>query len=111
MADTDYRLPPLYFAAWAIVALGILGLGTVLLLHPSEQIHTGLLYIFSACIAFGTGEILNHPKPARLTIDKRTPPSELQPSRRRNPCSLGNLFDIGALLLFFIGLSTLLSLR
>lgn len=108
MADANYRLPPLYLAAWAMGALGIVGLGGVLILHPPAQIYTGLLYLFFACVAFGAGEILNHPKPAQLTTNEITPPTDAQLTRRRNPCSLGNLFDIGGLLLFFVGLSALL---
>ena len=108
MADANYRLPPLYLAAWAMGALGIVGLGGVWLLHPPAHLHKGLLYLFFACVAFAAGEILNHPKPAQLTTKEITPPPDAELTRRRNPCSLGNLFDIGGVLLFFVGLSALL---
>lgn len=108
MADTGYSLPPLYLAAWAIGALGIVGLGAVWLLHPPARLYDGLLYLFFACIAFGAGEILNHPKRPLLTTDANALPADAEISRRRNPCSLGNLFDIGGLLLFFVGISALL---
>lgn len=111
MAKAGYRLPPLYVAAWTIGALGIVGLGTVWAVHPAAHIYSGLLYLFFACIAFGAGEILNHPKTPLLTTDATTSPDDAEISRRRNPCSLGNLFDIGGLLLFFGGLSTLLFTR
>lgn len=108
MVDAGYRSPPLYLAAWTMGALGIVGIGAVWLLHPPAQIYTGLIYLFFACIAFGAGEILNHPKPPLVTTETTTPPADRELCRRRNPCSLGNLFDIGGLLLFFVGLSALL---
>ncbi|GAB6191251.1 hypothetical protein JCM39068_10000 [Desulfocastanea catecholica] len=108
MAAAGYRLPPLYLAAWAIGALGIVGLAGVWLLHPPAHLYTGLVYLSFACIAFGAGEILNHPKPPQLPTEATTPPADRELCRRRNPCSLGNLFDIGGLLLFFVGLSALL---
>jgi len=108
MAQAGYRLPPLYLAAWTIGALGIVGLGGVWVLHPPAPIYTGLIYLLFACIAFGAGEILNHPKTPLLTTDATTSPDDVEIYRRRNPCSLGNLFDIGGLLLFSFGLSSLL---
>lgn len=108
MAGSGYRLPLLYLAAWTIGALGFVGLGAVWVLHPPARMLSGLLYLFFACIAFGAGEILNHPKTPRLSTNTSTPPAATEFCRRRNPCSLGNLFDIGGLLLFFVGLSALL---
>lgn len=108
MADAGYRLPPLYLAAWTIGAVGIVGLVAVWVLHPPAQIYTGLLYLFFACIAFGAGEILNHRQTPQITTEATTSPADRELCRRRNPCSLGNLFDIGGLLLFFVGLSAVL---
>lgn len=108
MAGAGYRLPPLYLAAWTIGALGIVGLGGVWVLHPPAHIYSGLLYLFFACIAFGAGEILNHRKTPQLTTEATTSPANAELCRRRNPCSLGNLLDIGGLLLFFVGISALL---
>jgi hypothetical protein len=108
MADAGYRLPPLYLAAWTIGTLGIVGLGGVWVLHPPVHMYSGLFYLAFACIAFGAGEILNHPQTPQLSTDASASPAGAKLCRRRNPCSLGNLFDIGGLLLFFVGLSSLL---
>jgi hypothetical protein len=108
MADARNRLPPLYVTACIIFGVGIAGLGCLLVLHPSSHILEGFLYIFSGCIAFGTGEILNHPKIPPFTTSEDGGTAIPRFYRKRNSCSLGNLFDIGALLLFFVGLSALL---
>ncbi len=106
MADATTRLPPLFITAWVLVGTGISGLLCLLLLRPPSNIFNGLLYILLGLVLFGTGEIINHPKtlmPARHPDGHR-----LKSRRMRNSCSLGNLCDIGALLLFFAGFSPLL---
>jgi len=107
MVDARMRFPPLYLAACISLFLGIAGLATLLILNHPTFIEKGLIYTFLGFICFGTGEILNHPKDIYLSSGKEYK-AEAQTQRRRNVCSLGNLFDIGALLLFFIGLSNLL---
>jgi hypothetical protein len=106
MADAGTRFPPLYITAWVLLGIGISGLLCLLILRPPPHIFSGLLYIFLGCIAFGIGEILNHPKTSLPTTYPDDHPQKFD--RRRNSCSLGNLSDIGAVLLFFIGLSALL---
>ncbi len=111
MAEKKTRLPFLHIASYFILLIGIVGLVYIFLVHPVSDIFKGLLYIFLGFIAFGAGEILNHPRPQPVTTGKdgdSSPTFSKQFHRKRNPCSLGNLFDIGALLLFFIGLSALL---
>jgi hypothetical protein len=111
MAEKTNRLPFLYFASYLILLIGAGGLVYIFLAHPPSEIFKGLLYIFLGFIAFGAGEILNHPKAQLITTGKDDDTYSTfskQFHRKRNPCSLGNLCDIGALLLFFIGLSTLL---
>lgn len=104
MAGSCRRFPPLYIGANIIFTIGIVGLGCIFVLQLSSYIVNGLLYIFVGFILFGVGENLNHSK-----IPSTTPSQGNQQfHRRRNVCSLGNLMDIGALLLFFIGLSALL---
>jgi len=107
MTDVRNRFPPLYLAACIFLALGVAGLTTLLLLHLPAYIQKGLIYTFLGFISFGVGEIINHPKAIRLSSDKEYT-VDAKTLRGRNVCSLGNLFDIGALLLFFIGLSNLL---
>lgn len=106
MAGASNRYPPLYIAACIILGIGIAGLGSIFFLQLPSSIFKGLLTICLGLITFGIGENLNHPKtkPATLNPDNNTP----QYQRKRNVCSLGNLCDIGGLLLFFIGLSALL---
>jgi len=104
MAGASNRFPPLYIAACIIFCVGLVGLGCIFVLQLPSYIFKGLLYIFIGFISFGIGENLNHskiPSPAES-------PDIQQFYRKRNVCSLGNLLDIGALLLFFVGLSDLL---
>jgi len=108
MADTSDRFPPLYLAACALLGVGIIGLAGVFWLRPPAHIFKGLLYISLGCLAFGTGEILNHPKSVLPETIQELKSDSPQIHRKRNVCSLGNLCDIGALLLLFIGLSTLI---
>jgi hypothetical protein len=111
MAKKKNRLPFLYAASYFILLIGTVGLMYIFLAPPPSDIFKGLLYIFLGFIAFGAGEILNHPKTQLLTTGKDNGTYSTfskQFHRKRNPCSLGNLFDIGSLLLFFIGVSALL---
>lgn len=111
MANNKNRPPFLYGASYFILLIGASGVVYIFLAHLPSDIFEGLLYIFLGFIAFGAGEILNHPKTQMITTGKDDDTSSTiskQFHRKRNPCSLGNLFDIGALLLFFVGLSALL---
>jgi hypothetical protein len=111
MAEKKNRLPFLYATSYFILLIGTVGLVYIFLAPPPSDIFKGLLYIFLGFIAFGSGEILNHPKTKLITtgkVDETYSTFSKQFHRKRNPCSLGNLCDIGAILLFFIGLSALL---
>ncbi len=108
MAGKRTRFPPLYVIAWVIFSLGFLGLCSIFMLQLPPHVFRGLRYISIGFIAFGIGENLNHPKLPRLKLDEGDHPVTTQFYRKRNDCSLGNLIDIGALLLFFVGLSALL---
>ncbi|MFW2365131.1 MAG: hypothetical protein ACN4GW_01855 [Desulforhopalus sp.] len=108
MRTQQKRLPPLFIAACIIFAAGVACLGLSFTLQLELHIFKGMLYISFSFLTFGIGEIINHPK-QRLVIsatekDKLT----RQVHRKRSVCSLGNLCDIIALLLFFVGLATLL---
>ncbi len=108
MADRRNRFPPLYIATRVILGIGTLGLCSILFLQLPSPTFKGLLYVFLGFFAFGIGENLNHPKTPLPAISEDNHPVQPQFYRKRNACSLGNLIDIGALLLFFIGLSDLL---
>ena len=105
MAGIRNRFPPLYVAAWIIFSVGILGLCSLFVLQLPPHVYRGLLYISLGFIAFGLGENLNHPKLPALKFDEDHQPVATHFYRKRNDCSLGNLIDIGALLLFFVGLA------
>jgi hypothetical protein len=106
MADAGTRFPPLYITAWVLIGIGISGLLWLLILRPPAHLFSGVRYILMSLVLFGVGEIVNHPK---TSMPATYPDDHPQKSnRQRNSCSLGNLCDIGAVLLFFAGLSTLL---
>ena len=104
MTHASNRFPSLYIAACILLGIGVAGFGGIFTFELPSHISEGLRYIFVGFTAFGIGEILNHPK----TTTPSANPGLQQIYRRRNACSLGNLFDIGALLLLFVGLSALL---
>ncbi len=108
MADIRNRFPPLYIAAWVVLGVGVIGLCSVFVLQLPPFLFRGLLYISLGLIAFGIGENLNHPKTPLLKLGEDNSPLPPKFHRKRNACALGNLIDIGALLLFFVGLSDLL---
>lgn len=108
MAGIRNRFPHIYLAACMFLGVGIVGLSCLFVLRLPSYTFRGLLYIFLGLIAFGIGEILNHPKTSMITTSEDNNPNSPQFYRKRNDCSLGNLIDIGALLLFFVGLSALL---
>jgi hypothetical protein len=106
MADAGTRFPPLYITAWVLLGIGMSGLLCLLFLSPPAHIFSGVLYILMGLALFGIGEIVNHPKTSMPATYPNDHPKKS--NRQRNSCSLGNLSDIGAVLLFFAGLSTLL---
>ncbi|MGB3210279.1 MAG: hypothetical protein WBB19_06195 [Desulforhopalus sp.] len=108
MAGQSIRFPFLYLAAYFFFGIGVAGFICILILQPPSEILKGFLYIFLGLILFGTGEIINHPKTPIITPSQQYASATRHFHYKRNACSLGNLFDIGALLLFFIGLSALL---
>lgn len=91
-----------------MVAAGSAGLAVLLLLPATGTTKEGLLYLLVGTSLFGLGEILNHRKTEDLRAGDQHPGDRPSFHRRRIPCSLGNLSDIVAILLFFIGLSDLL---
>jgi hypothetical protein len=58
------------------------------------------------CLFLGIGEILNHPLQKRLAFnDQNNSGPHATLHRSRNPCGLGNTFDVLALICLFIALS------
>jgi hypothetical protein len=108
MAGANIRFPLLYITACIILGAGLTGLVCIFVIQLPSYIFRGLLYICIGLIAFGIGENLNHPKTLLIITNEDNSQKSQQFLRKRNDCSLGNLIDIGALLLFFFGLSTLL---
>ncbi len=109
MAGATRRLPPLFIAACFLIGVGMVWLAGTLVLQPPPYLFKSFLYIALALVTFGTGEVLNHPKERLVAPDRDTGSQEFY--RRRNACSLGNLSDICALLLLFMGLAALLYSR
>ncbi len=107
MPTVASRLPPLFITACTFIGVGIVCIFGTLVLEPPSHILKGLLYISSAFLIFGLGEVLNHPKERLTTPTQENTTHTREFQRRRNVCSLGNLFDICALLLFFMGISAM----
>lgn len=58
------------------------------------------------CLFLGIGEILNHPLQKRLAFnDQNNSSPHATLHRSRNPCGLGNTFDVLALICLFVALS------
>ncbi len=90
-----------------MITAGTVGIAASLLLHAILPLK-GMLLLSSAFIVFGTGEVINHPAGRFFIPRTKESPGYYIYQRRRNSCSLGNLLDIGGLLLFFLALSALL---
>ncbi|KJR97783.1 MAG: hypothetical protein VR65_22400 [Desulfobulbaceae bacterium BRH_c16a] len=102
------KYPPLFIIAFLALAIGLAGVIGVLLLQLPPSTFKPLLLVFSGCIAFGVGEILNHPIERIPEFGQAAGDNDENIYRRRNDCSLGNLLDIVALLLIFIGFARFL---
>jgi hypothetical protein len=107
MTEISEKFPPLFIAACIFVCLGLILLACALFFMDRPVYLRVWGGIATGLMVFGAGEILNHP---REQIFRPEQPEEGGKNfrRRRNTCGLGNLLDIIALLLFFIGLSSML---
>ncbi|MCP3887856.1 MAG: hypothetical protein GY702_03130 [Desulfobulbaceae bacterium] len=108
MTISTGKSPILYVVAWLLTLIGVLGLITTLIIEPRYTIVKGMVLISSALIIFGLGEFLNHPKEHSFIETEQGDTKRREYIRRRNTCGLGNLCIIVALLLFFVGLSSLI---
>ncbi len=75
-------------------------------LGPQEAVFSGYRLMATGVIFLGIGEWLNHPLQVSLELpSKASPEARRQKHRKRNPSTLGNLFEIIALLLICVGIS------
>lgn len=105
MNDIPRKYPPLFILAWLALLTGMAGAGSALLFQPPAPMLKPLLLMSLGFIAFGAGEILNHPIERIPAAEQTASGYGLRTHRPRNDCSLGNLLDIGALLLIFSGIA------
>lgn len=108
MTKQKRKLPPMFLTACTFLFLGILGFFFTLFAVGATPSLKGFLLVSSSLIGFGIGEILNHPKVQipQGTSNKENPAGDYY--RRRSTCGLGNLMIIIAILLFFVGISSLI---
>lgn len=109
MTDSSQKTPVLFILACVLAGIGALSFCAVMAIQPAAAIFKPLFFFTLALTALGTGEILNHPKEQIFASEERGTEEEDVWQRRRNVCGLGNLFDIVAILLFFIALGKVLS--
>lgn len=111
MPASSTKIPLSFIAAWIMTGIGFLCFAGLAFFRPGYAAMKGVGLIAAACICCGVGEILNHPKEHVFVPENERVEGEEKYRRRRNICALGNLFVILAILLFFVGLGTLLYLR
>lgn len=105
MPQQSQQYPPMYIAAFALAAAGIIVAVAAVLLQPEKHLYKGLIFLAVAFLNFGGGEILNHPRQTAKN-ENSTSHQKGQPLRRRNTCGLGNLMDIVGMLMFFVALAS-----
>ena len=103
--DPRPQIQPLLISAYFAIASGIITFLTAFLLPLSGHLFMATLLLSAGFATFAVGELLNHPKQKLITRETVKNNTSSRYHRTRNPCSLGNLFDISGLLLFFISLS------
>ena len=96
--------PPVYILAWLILISGVILLLVTAIANPATALFQPLAYLALFLISLGTGELFNHPQEEVRELENNYALYKVQvkKTRRRNPCSLGNIFDIVAILFFFI---------
>lgn len=107
MTQQERKIPVTYYLAWALLTTGLTSALMPLLLQARYAVEKGIILVALAFCLVGIGELLNHPK-EQIFIPEGDNKKLPQFRRRRNVCGLGNLFLIVGLLLFFVGLSSLL---
>ncbi len=102
--ESQTRIQPLLIAAYGVFASGIILFIVLFVFSLPGYLFKTILILSISFAAFGTGELLNHPK-QKLITRETVQTNQTTYHHNRNPCILGNLFDIIALLLLFIALS------
>ena len=75
-------------------------------MHLGSAFEKGLRAIGFSLLFIAIGEWLNHPvQKSKSAIDESSDTALTIIHRRRNPCGLGNVFDVFGLILVFIALS------
>lgn len=103
--DPRPQIQPLLISAYIAIASGVITFLAAFLLPLSGHLFMATLLLSAGFATFAVGELLNHPKQKLITRETVKNNTNPRYHRTRNPCSLGNLFDISGLLLFFISLS------
>lgn len=111
MTESSTTTPITFFIAWTIFIFGLLCTTALFFVEAAYPIVKAMALIGTALLSIGVGEILNHPKEVIFTPENDKKKSKELYRRRRNVCGLGNLFLIIGLLLFFMGLSSLIYRR
>jgi len=106
--ESHSQFQPLLIAAYAAFASGITIFIAAFMLTLPEHVFKAVLILSASLAVFATGEFLNHPKQKLITPETVRTNQKPKYHHNRNPCSLGNLFDIGGLILLFVALSAFL---
>ncbi len=73
---------------------------------PQDVFFNGYRLIAAGVLFLGIGEWLNHPPQVSLSLEAQdSPEAQRKKHRKRNPSSIGNLFEIAALILICVGIS------
>ncbi len=104
--ELETPVQPLFIAAYAFFVTGALLFIAAFVLTLPAHLFKSTLILSASFAALSTGEQLNHPRQKLVTRETVQSGQEPQYHRNRNPCSLGNLFDIVGLLLLFIAISS-----
>jgi hypothetical protein len=99
------QIQPLLISAYAAIVSAIIIFVTALMFPLPEHRFKAILILSAGFATFGIGEFLNHPKQKLITRETVKASKKPRYHRTRNPCSLGNLFDISGLLFLFTSLS------
>jgi len=100
--------PAMFLAACTFFCSGIFAALASLLLLSEASLRKGFLLLSISLLCLGAGELLNHPKQRSLQTGESGAGPGYSNYRTRNPCGLGNLLIILAVLLLFGGASVLL---
>lgn len=101
------------YLIFLLLLMGITGIAAIFIsMVPMELGSSSVKGIRStgfSLLFIAIGEWLNHPLQKSIrSFDENSETAETLIHRKRNPCSLGNVFDVFGLILIFIALSLFL---